>query len=92
MREASLRAYVLIQTRAGSEPVGSALRAIPGVESTNDLTGPFDAIALASAESERDLFEMVVPRIREVPGVIQALPAPLIDSFYAALPHRDEAA
>jgi DNA-binding Lrp family transcriptional regulator len=77
VREVRVKAYVLIQTRAGSQPVGAALRAIPGIESTDDLTGPYDAIALASAESMRDLSQMVISRIRELPGVTRALPATL---------------
>lgn len=75
-----MEAFVLIQTQSGSGPVGAALRAIPGIESTNDLTGPFDAIALASAESMGDLLQTVVSRIRELPGVTRALPAPLVRS------------
>jgi hypothetical protein len=57
-----LKAFVLVQTQAGREPVGVALRAIPGVESANDLTVAYDAIALANAESVGDLFETVLPR------------------------------
>jgi len=76
-----VKAYVLIQIHAGSEPIGAALRAIPGIESADDLTGPYDAIAVAGAESIAALFETVVSRIRELPGVIQALPAPLVRSL-----------
>ncbi len=76
-----MKAYVLIQIHAGSEPIGAALRAIPGIESADDLTGPYDAIAVAGAESIAALFETVVSRIRELPGVIQALPAPLVRSL-----------
>ena len=73
-----MTAYVLIQKRADSRPVGTPLRAIRGVMSAEDLTGPYDAIALASASSARDLFDRVLPEIRELPGVTQALPAPLV--------------
>jgi Lrp/AsnC ligand binding domain len=78
-----MTAYVLIQARPDSRPVGSAIRAVRGIVEAEDLTGPYDAIALASADSSRDLFERVLPQIRELPGVTQALPAPLV-------PARDE--
>ena len=87
-----MKAFVLIQTLAGTEPVGAALRAIPGVEWTDDLTGPFDAIALASAQSRRDLLETVVERIRSLPGVTRALPAPLARSLSALVPGKEQAA
>jgi len=49
-----------------------------GVVSADVLTGPYDAIAVASADSSRDLFGRILPQIRELPGVTQALPAPLV--------------
>ena len=73
-----MTAYVLIQKQPHSEAVASRLRAMPEVVAADDLTGAFDAIALARAASSRDLFETVLPRIREIPGVTQALPAPLV--------------
>jgi hypothetical protein len=76
-----LRAYVLIQTNGRAEPLSDALRAIPGVISAQDLRGAFDAIALAGSASTRSLLEGVVAEIRALPGVVRALPAPLVGSF-----------
>ena len=76
-----MTAYVLIQKEPESEAVAARLRAIPEVVQADDLTGPFDAIALARAASSRELFETVLPRIRELPGVTQALPAPLVHAL-----------
>ena len=73
-----MTAYVLIQKRHDSSPVAGTIRAMRGIVEAQDLTGPFDAIALAEANSSRDLFDRVLPEIREVPGVTQALPAPLV--------------
>src|SRR3989442_7995305 len=75
-----VKAFVLIQKLAGTDPVGESLRAIPGIVRVDDLTGPFDAIALAHAESTEDLFRGVVAAVRELPGVTQALAAPLVRS------------
>lgn len=75
-----MQAYLLIQTDADREPIAHTLRAIPGVISAEDLNGPFDAIALAGSASTQHLMEGVVARIQELPGVIRALPAPVIRS------------
>jgi DNA-binding Lrp family transcriptional regulator len=72
-----MTAYVLIQKRPDSKPVGPTLRAMPAVISADDLSGPYDAIAVASASSSRELVDRVLPEIRELPGVTQALLAPL---------------
>ena len=84
--EEPLKAYVLIQTTADKRPIAEALRGLPGVISAEDLTGPYDAIALARADSSRTLTDQVVSAIERVPGVIRALAAPLIRSVYAPLP------
>jgi hypothetical protein len=76
-----LKAYVLIQTATSGAPITQALRAIPGVVSAEDLNGPFDAIVLAGAGSTRKLMDGIVAEIRQLPGVIRAIPAPLIRSL-----------
>ncbi len=76
-----MNAYVLIQTEGNRGPIAETLREMPGVISAEDLTGPFDAIALAGSDSTRTLAEHVVTRIQELPGVIRALTAPLIGSI-----------
>jgi len=76
-----LKAYVLIQTEANRAPIAEAIRRLPGVITAEDLTGPYDAIALARADSSRGLSEQVVAAIERLPGVIRALSAPLIRSL-----------
>lgn len=73
-------AYVLIQTDGGDGLVAGEIRAIPGVVSAEDVTGAYDAIAVARSDSMRHLNEVILPRIRNLPGVTRALPAPLLDS------------
>jgi hypothetical protein len=79
-----LKAYVLIQTADG-QPIAQALRAIPGIVSAEDLSGPFDAIALAGSDSTRGLLEGILAEIQRLPGVLRALPAPLIRSLTKAV-------
>jgi hypothetical protein len=71
-------AYVLIQTDAKHEPLARALRDIPGVAYAEDLSGAYDAIALARSGPTQDLLDGVLGRIRRLPGVTRALPAPLV--------------
>jgi DNA-binding Lrp family transcriptional regulator len=76
-----LEAFVLIQADSDGTPLPQKLLAIPGVLSAEEVSGAFDAIALASAGSAGDLTEGVIAQIRNVPGVTRALPAPLIRSL-----------
>ena len=85
-----MKAFVLIQTHG--EAVGARLRSIPGIESTEDVTGPFDAIALVTAGSGRELFDAILPTIREVPGVSRVLPAPVVRSLPSLVPAGTQAA
>ena len=79
-----MTAYVLIQKRHDSKPIAGMIRAMRGIREAEDLTGAFDAIALAEADSSRDLYDRVLPEIRQVDGVTQALPAPLVHDPVAA--------
>jgi hypothetical protein len=55
--------------------------AIPGILSAEDVSGAYDAVALAGAGSTRHLIEQVIAKILGLPGVTRALPAPLIRSL-----------
>ncbi len=76
-----MKAYVLIQTEAGAGPLVRRLLAIPGVVAAEDLSGAFDAIALAASRSTRQLLDDVIGKIRTLPGVTRALPAPVVDTL-----------
>jgi DNA-binding Lrp family transcriptional regulator len=77
-QEDRLQAYVLVQTQSHQERLAGRLSTIPGVLSAEDLTGAYDAVVLAIADSTRELMDGVIEAIRSVPGVTRALPAPLI--------------
>jgi DNA-binding Lrp family transcriptional regulator len=52
----SVSAYILIQTEVGkAAQVADEVRAISGVISADDVTGPYDVIARADSESMDDL-------------------------------------
>jgi DNA-binding Lrp family transcriptional regulator len=73
-----LQAYLLIQTEPHSRPVAELL-ALPEVVSAEEVSGAFDLIAVARSGSMRHLTEVVLPEILGLPGVVRALPAPLLD-------------
>jgi DNA-binding Lrp family transcriptional regulator len=75
-----VRAYVLIQAEEKTESLAHKLRAIPGVVAVEDVRGAYDAIAVARSSSMRHLTDVVLGAIRKLPGVVRALPAPLLDS------------
>jgi hypothetical protein len=70
-------AFVLVQTAVNSHPVAPYLRAIRGVESADDVKGPYDAIAIASPDETSGPLERILTEIRRIPGVTRALVAPL---------------
>jgi len=73
-----MEAYVLVQTEGDAEPIAVALGGVPGVAFAHDLHGPYDAIALAHAGGERGSLDGILESIRDLPGVIHAIAAPLI--------------
>ena len=66
----SAQAYVLIQTDVGrSGQVAEEVGRIEGVIAAHNVTGNYDVIALAEAESVDDLGRLVVNKIQLVHGI-----------------------
>jgi DNA-binding Lrp family transcriptional regulator len=75
-----VQAYVLIQTEVGKAAVvAEEVRQIPGVESADDVTGPYDVIVKASAEDVDSLGKLVVARIQAVGGITRTLTCPVVN-------------
>jgi len=75
-----VQAYVLIQTEVGKAAVvAEEVRSIPGVESADDVTGPYDVIVKASAEDVDSLGKLVVARIQAVGGITRTLTCPVVN-------------
>jgi DNA-binding Lrp family transcriptional regulator len=75
----NVSAYVLVQTELGAaEMVASAVRELPGVETADDVTGPYDVIVKAHAEDVDQLARMVVSAIQAVPGITRTLTCPIV--------------
>ncbi len=73
-----VRAYILIQTAVNSADVAREIARIPGVESAEDVSGPYDVIVRVSAPDMDDLGQMVVTRIQNVEGITRTLTCPIV--------------
>jgi DNA-binding Lrp family transcriptional regulator len=76
----AVSAYVLIQTEVGkAAQVASEVGGIDGVVSADDVTGPYDVIARAEADSVDELGKMVVSRIQMIDGITRTLTCPVVN-------------
>lgn len=76
----TVQAYVLIQTEVGkAATVVQEIRGIPGVTLAEDVTGPYDVIVRAEAESMDALGKLVVARIQSVGGITRTLTCPVVN-------------
>ena len=70
----AVSAYILIQTEVGkAASVAEAVGAIDGVVSSEDVTGPYDVIARAEAETVDDLGKLVVSKVQMIDGITRTL-------------------
>jgi DNA-binding Lrp family transcriptional regulator len=74
-----IKAYVLIQTAVNAIQVAGAIRQIEGVESADDVSGPYDVIVRASASDMDALGQLVVARIQGVEGITRTLTCPIVE-------------
>ncbi len=64
------KAYVLIETAVGkTREVMAALSGVSGVEAVDAVTGPYDIIAVISANDLNSVGEIVTDRVHTIGGV-----------------------
>ncbi len=74
-----MQAYVLIQTDTGrAADVAHAIRELPGVLSTEAVTGPYDVVVFVEATDVDALGQLVVTKIQPVDGIVRTLTCPVI--------------
>lgn len=74
-----VQAYILIQTEVGkASTVAEAIATIPGVIQAEDVTGPYDVIVRAEADTVDDLGRMVVAKVQQVDGITRTLTCPVV--------------
>ena len=75
----AVTAYVLIQTEVGkAAQVAEEVAGISGVVSAEDVTGPYDVIVRAEAESVDELGRMVVSKVQLIDGITRTLTCPVV--------------
>lgn len=76
----TVSAYVLIQTEMDrSAAVAGEIRAIPGMVAADVVTGPYDVIAKAEADTMDELGQLVMSRVQMVGGITRTLTSPVVN-------------
>ncbi|MEU6642393.1 Lrp/AsnC ligand binding domain-containing protein [Saccharomonospora sp. NPDC046836] len=74
-----VHAYILIQTEVGkAASVAAEIAGIPGVTSSEDVTGPYDVIVRATADNVDQLGQLVVAKVQNVDGITRTLTCPVV--------------
>ncbi|MEU3271640.1 Lrp/AsnC ligand binding domain-containing protein [Saccharomonospora sp. NPDC006951] len=74
-----VHAYILIQTEVGkAASVAAEIAGIPGVTSSEDVTGPYDVIVRATADNVDELGQLVVANVQNVDGITRTLTCPVV--------------
>ena len=76
----TVAAFVLIQTemdKAGA--VAAEMAALDGVVMADVVTGPYDIIAKAEAETMDELGQLVISRLQMIPGITRTLTNPVVN-------------
>lgn len=74
-----VQAYVLIQSEVGKAGrVSEVVASLPGVLSAEDVTGPYDVIVKAEADTMDNLGKLVVAKIQTVDGITRTLTCPIV--------------
>ncbi|GJF33720.1 Lrp/AsnC family transcriptional regulator [Kitasatospora sp. NBC_01539] len=74
-----VQAYILIQTEVGkATSVAESIAKIHGVVQAEDVTGPYDVIVRAEADSIDDLGRLVVAQVQQIEGITRTLTCPVV--------------
>lgn len=74
-----VQAYILIQTEVGkASSVAESISEIAGVIQAEDVTGPYDVIVRAQADTVDELGRMVVAKVQQVEGITRTLTCPVV--------------
>ena len=69
---------MLIQTEVGrAEVVAKQLAALPGVLSSEYVTGPYDVVVRVGADNLSELQTNIVPTVQQVTGITRTLTCPI---------------
>ncbi|CAN5428222.1 hypothetical protein BH09ACT8_BH09ACT8_43230 [soil metagenome] len=75
-----VEAFMLIQTEVGrAEVVAKQVAALPGVLSSEYVTGPYDVVVRVGSESLSSLQADIVASVQAVEGITRTLTCPIAD-------------
>lgn len=76
----TVMAYLLVQTEVGkAADVAEEIRRIEGIAAADDVTGPYDVIVRAEADTLDELGRMVVSRVQSVAGITRTTTCPVVN-------------
>ena len=76
----TVSAYLLVQTDVGkAAAVADQIRAIDGITDAHGVTGPYDLIVRAEADTLDELGRMVVSRVQMVDGIMRTTTCPVVN-------------
>ncbi len=68
------KAYVLIETSVGkSRDVANELRSLRGVQAADNVTGPYDVIAVVEAADLNAVGALITSRIHTLHGIVRTV-------------------
>lgn len=74
-----IQAYILIQTEVGkASAVANEIAGLAGVIAAEDVTGPYDVIVRAEADTVDNLGQLVVAQVQNVAGITRTLTCPVV--------------
>ncbi|MEU3709489.1 Lrp/AsnC family transcriptional regulator [Streptomyces catenulae] len=74
-----VQAYILIQTEVGrASAVAEVIAQLPGVLTAEDVTGPYDVVVRAQADTVDELGRLVVANVQRVEGITRTLTCPVV--------------
>ncbi len=75
-----VEAYLLVQTEVGqAAQVAAETRKIEGVQSADDVTGPYDVVVKVNAEDVDQLGKLVVARVQAVEGITRTITCAVVN-------------
>ncbi|BBZ07149.1 AsnC family transcriptional regulator [Mycolicibacterium doricum] len=78
-----VEAFMLIQTEVGrAEVVAARLAELPGVQTAEFVTGPYDVVVRVGADNLDDLRSDIVPSVQRVDGITRTLTCPIADGAH----------
>ena len=76
----STKAYVLIETAVGkTREVAAALRNLPGIQSADVVTGPYDIIAIVEGTDLGSIGDMVTGQVHVIGGITRSVTCLAVD-------------